>query len=159
VWSGFPLIDSIAAGRWDAFLSRLNHLVLPTIAMAMIKIPLLMRLLRSSLVEVYTEEYIEAARSRGLGNMRILFRHAFRNAALPTVTLIGVQAAFTFGGTLLIEAIYSLPGLGMLMISAIRAHDLPLILGIALTYCAVVLMVNTIVDLVCMWLNPKLRTQ
>ncbi len=155
--TGFLLIDTLLAGRWDAFFSRLTHLTLPSIAIMMIKAPLIMRLLRSSLVETYTEDYIDSARLRGVGEMRILFRHALRNAALPTVTLIGVQAAHTFGGTLLIEAIYSLPGLGNLMIGAIRTHDLPLIQGITLTYCAVVLLLNMLVDLTYLWLNPRLR--
>lgn len=155
--TGFLLIDTLLAGRWDAFASRLSHLALPAFAMAMIKVPVIMRLLRSSLVDAYSEEYIDAARLRGVGEMRILFRHALRNAVLPTVTLIGVQAAYTFGGTLLIEAIYSLPGLGNLMIGAIRSHDLPLLQGITLTYCAMVLFLNGLVDLAYLWLNPRLR--
>lgn len=155
--TGFLLIDTLLAGRWDAFGSRLTHLVLPTFAIAMIKAPLIMRLLRSSLVDVYAEDYINSARLRGISESRILFRHALRNASIPTVTLIGVQAAHTFGGTLLIEAIYSLPGLGNLMIGAIRTHDLPLIQGITLTYCAVVLLLNNLVDIAYLWLNPRLR--
>lgn len=157
--TGFLLIDTLLAGNVAAFLSRLEHLALPVTAMAMIKIPSIMRLLRSSLMDVYTEEYIDSARLRGVGETRILFRHALRNAMLPTVTLIGVQAAYTFGGTLLVEAIYSLPGLGNLMISAIRAHDLPMLQGITLTYCAMVLAVNGLVDLAYLWLNPRLRAQ
>lgn len=155
--TGFLLIDTLLAGRWDAFVSRLTHLALPCFAMAMIKVPVIMRLLRSSLVDTYTEEYIDAARLRGVSERRILFQHALRNAVLPTVTLIGVQAAYTFGGTLLIEAIYSLPGLGNLMISAIRSHDLPLLQGITLTYCAMVLLLNGLVDTAYRWLNPRLR--
>ena len=139
--------------------SHLSHLILPTVAIAMIKLPLIMRLLRSSLIEVYTEDYIDAARLRGVGETRILFRHALRNAAMPTVTLIGVQAAQTFGGSVLIEAIYGLPGLGNLMIGAIRTHDLPLIQGITLTYCAAVLLLNNVVDLAYLWLNPRLRAR
>ena len=157
--TGFLLIDTVLAGRWDAFGSRLTHLILPSIAIAMIKAPLIMRLLRSSLVEAYAEDYVNSARLRGVGEVRILFHHALRNAAIPTVTLIGVQAAHTFGGTLLIEAIYSLPGLGNLMINAIRTHDLPLIQGITLTYCAIVLLLNSLVDLTYLWLNPRLRAQ
>lgn len=155
--TGFLLIDTLLAGRWDAFVSRLSHLALPSFAMAMIKVPVIMRLLRSSLVEAYTEDYVDAARLRGVGETRLLFRYALRNAALPTVTLIGVQAAYTFGGTLLIEAIYSLPGLGNLMIGAIRSHDLPLLQGITLTYCAMVLILNSLVDLAYRWFNPRLR--
>ena len=157
--TGFLLIDTLLAGRPDAFVNRIEHLALPVIAMAMIKVPVIMRLLRSSLVDVYAEEYVDSARLRGVGETRILFAHALRNAMLPTVTLIGVQAAYTFGGTLLIEAIYSLPGLGNLMISAIRAHDLPLLQGITLTYCAMVLLVNGLVDIGYLWLNPRLRAR
>jgi ABC-type dipeptide/oligopeptide/nickel transport system permease component len=157
--TGFLLVDTLLAGRWEAFGSHLSHLILPTVAIAMIKLPLIMRLLRSSLIEVYTEDDIDAARLRGVGETRILFRHALRNAAMPTVTLIGVQAAQTFGGSILIEAIYGLPGLGNLMIGAIRTHDLPLIQGITLTYCAAVLLLNNVVDLAYLWLNPRLRAR
>jgi ABC-type dipeptide/oligopeptide/nickel transport system permease component len=155
--TGFLFIDTILAGRWDAFGDHLLHLLLPAIALATMKAALIMRLLRSSLIDTYTENYIDAVRLRGISESRILFRHALRNAALPTVTLIGVQAAHTFGGTLLIEAIYGLPGLGNLMIGAIRTQDLPLIQGIVLTYCAMVLFLNALVDLTYRWLNPRLR--
>ena len=155
--TGFLFIDAALAGQWDAFGSHLSHLVLPALALAMLKAPLIMRLLRSSLIETYTEDYIDSARQRGVGEIRILFHHALRNAVLPTISLIGVQAAQTFGGTLLIEAIYSLPGLGNLMIGAIRTQDLPLIQGLVLTYCAMVLLLNSIVDLTYRWLNPRLR--
>ena len=155
--TGFLFIDAAWNGQWDAFGNHLLHLVMPAFALAMLKAALIMRLLRSSLIETYREDYINAARLRGVGERRILFHHALRNAVLPTVTLIGVQAAHTFGGTLLIEAIYSLPGLGNLMIGAIRTQDLPLIQGILLTYCGMVLLLNRSVDLTYRWLNPRLR--
>jgi ABC-type dipeptide/oligopeptide/nickel transport system permease component len=155
--TGFLLIDTVLAGQWNAFGSHLSHLVLPSLALAMLRAPLIMRLLRSSLIETYTEDYIDSARRRGIGEIRILFRHALRNAALPTVTLIGVQAAQTFGGTVLIEAIFGFPGLGNLMIGAIRTQDLPLIQGIVLAYCVMVLLLNSMVDLTYRWLNPRLR--
>ncbi len=157
--TGFLIIDTLLAGRLDAFADHLKHMIMPVAALAMMKIAMVMRVLRSSLVEVYLDEYVNAARLRGVSETAILFRHALRNAAIPTVTLIGVQAAQTFGGTLLIEAIYSLPGLGNLMIVAIRTNDLPLIQGICLTYCAIVLLVNSLVDLSYFWLNPRLRRQ
>ena len=84
-------------------------------------------------------------------------RHAFKNAFLPTITLIGVQFGFLFGGTLLVEMIFSYPGIGNLMVQAVRNHDLPLIQGVALVFCVVVLLINTIVDLLYVVLNPKLR--
>ncbi len=85
-------------------------------------------------------------RLRGLSENRILLGHAFKNAALPTLTLIGVQFGILFSGTLLVEVIYSYPGMGNLMVDAVRNADLPLIHAIGLTYCIVVLIINTAVD-------------
>ena len=157
--TGFLLVDTLLSGNVDAFFDRVTHLILPSIALSMTKAPLIMRVLRSSLIEAYTEEYVAAARLRGISEARILFRHALRNASLPTVSLIGVQAGHMFGGTLLLEAIYSLPGIGGLMISALKALDLPLIQGLALAYCTAVLLLNSLVDASYLWLNPRLRKQ
>jgi peptide/nickel transport system permease protein len=157
--TGFLVVDTVLAGQPYAFLSRLGHLVLPALALGLGKAPLIVRLLRSSLLEAFSEEYVHSARLRGLSERHILFRYALRNAVLPTVSLIGVQAGFIFGGTLLIEAIYSYPGLGGLLIGAVRAHDMPLIQGMTLTYCTVVLAMNSIVDVLYVALNPRLRIQ
>ena len=116
-----------------------------------------MRVLRSSLIEAATEDYVNVARLRGLSESRILVRHMLKNAALPTVTLIGVQFGFLFGGTLLVELIYSFPGIGNLMVQAVRNHDLPLLQGVALIFCVAVLLANTIVDALYVVLNPRLR--
>lgn len=157
--TGFLTVDSLLAGQFDAFASRFSHLILAGLAIGLSKAPLIVRVLRSSLLEIYTEEYIASARLRGFSERRILLGHALRNAILPTIALIGVQAGFTFGGTLLLEAIFSHPGLGNLMISAIRAHDVMLIQGITLAYCGVVLLLSAFTDLVYYWANPRLRAQ
>ncbi len=106
---------------------------------------------------MYHEDYIEQARLRGLSENRILVRHALKNAALPTLTLAGVQFGILFGGTLLVEIIYSYPGLGNLMVDAVRNADLPIIQAVGLTYCVVVLLINTGVDSLYLVLNPRLR--
>ena len=116
-----------------------------------------MRVLRSSLIDVYQEDYIHQARLRGLSERRILIRHALKNAILPTLSLMGVQFGFLFGGTLLVEVIYSYPGLGNLMVDAVRNADLPIIQAVGLIYCVVVLAINTVVDALYVILNPKLR--
>ncbi len=155
--TGLLLVDTLVAGKVAAFLSALAHLTLPALSLALALAPLIMRVLRASLYDTYAEDYITLARLRGLGERRILLRHALKNAALPTVSLIGVQAGFMFGGTLLVEVIYTLPGLGNLMVQALRSHDLPLIQGIALVYCVLVLAINTTVDIAYLGLNPRLR--
>ena len=117
-----------------------------------------MRVLRSSLMDVINEDYITLARLRGVGEGRILLRHALKNAVLPTLTLVGVQFGFLFGGTLLVEIIFAYPGIGNLMVKAIRNTDFPVIQGVALTYCIAVLVTNLVVDVSYVILNPKLRT-
>lgn len=155
--TGFLLIDSVIAGRFDALASALVHLVLPGVALAIGLAPLIMRVLRSSLLDVIGEDYIALARLRGIGERQILVRHALKNAALPTISLIGVQAGFMFGGTVLVEVIFAYPGLGNLMVDAVRNHDLPVIQAASLTYCVLVLGINAVVDVLYLVLNPKLR--
>jgi ABC-type dipeptide/oligopeptide/nickel transport system permease component len=155
--TGFLLLDALLIGRLDVFASACAHLVLPTAALGLAFSPTIMRVLRSSLFDVYHEEYIQQARLRGVSERRILLGHALKNAALPTLTLAGVQFGILFGGTLLVEVIYSYPGMGNLMVDAVRNADLPLIQAIGLTYCVVVLLINTVVDGLYAVLNPKLR--
>lgn len=155
--TGFLLLDSLIAGRLDAFASALTHLVLPSIALAIGLAPLVMRVLRASLMEAIEEDYIRQARLRGISDRDLVFRHALPNAALPTISLIGVQGGFMFGGTVLVELIFAYPGLGNLMIDAVRNHDLPVIQVVALVYCVLVLGINAVVDVAYLVVNPRLR--
>jgi peptide/nickel transport system permease protein len=157
--TGFLLLDSLLVGRFDIFLSAAQHLILPAVALGLAFSPTIMRVLRSSLFDVYHEDYIQQARLRGLSEGHILVGHAFKNASLPTLTLAGVQFGILFSGTLLVEVIYSYPGMGNLMVDAVRNADLPLIQAIGLTYCIVVLIINTVVDGLYLVLNPKLRVR
>jgi ABC-type dipeptide/oligopeptide/nickel transport system permease component len=155
--SGFLLVDALLAGRPDILWSALRHMILPSLALGIAFSPAIMRVLRSSLIDVYLEDYIHMARLRGLTERRILLRHALKNALLPTLSLMGVQFGFLFGGTLLVEVIFSYPGLGNLMVDAVRNADLPIIELVGLSYCVVVLSINTVVDVLSLLLNPKLR--
>ena len=157
--TGFLLLDSLLVGRLDVFLSACSHLILPAVALGLAFSPTIMRVLRSSLFDIYHEDYIAQARLRGLSESRILLRHALKNASLPTLTLAGVQFGILFSGTLLVEVIYSYPGMGNLMVDAVRNADLPLIQAIGLTYCVMVLIINTTVDGLYVVLNPKLRVR
>jgi len=155
--TGFLLLDALLVGRLDVFASAAQHLILPATALGLAFSPTIMRVLRSSLFDVYHEDYIQQARLRGLSEGHILVGHALKNAALPTLTLAGVQFGILFSGTLLVEVIYSYPGMGNLMVDAVRNADLPLIQAIGLTYCVVVLVINTLVDSLYVVLNPRLR--
>jgi dipeptide transport system permease protein len=155
--TGFLLLDALLSRQPHLFFDTVMHLALPALALGLAFSPTLMRVLRSSLLDVYHEDYIQQARLRGLSENRILIGHALKNAILPTLTIAGVQFGFLFGGTLLVEIIYSYPGLGNLMVDAVRNADLPIIQAVGLTYCIVVLCINTLVDGLYLALNPKLR--
>jgi peptide/nickel transport system permease protein len=155
--TGFLLIDYLMAFQWSSWKNALAHLVLPAMALALGFSPLVIRVLRSSLLESSEDHYVTVARQRGLNERQIILAHMLRNSALPTITLIGAQFGFLFGGTLLVETIFSYPGIGNLMVQAVRNHDLPLIQGIALVFCVITLLINTIVDVLYVVLNPKLR--
>lgn len=159
VITGFLLIDTLLTGRLDAFASALKHMVLPVLALGISAAPSIMRVLRSSLLDVYQEDYIHQARLRGLSERQVLLRHGLKNAILPTLSLMGVQFGFLFGGTLLVEVIFSYPGMGNLMIDSIRNVDLPVIQIVGLTYCVMVLLISTVVDALHLVLNPKLRAR
>jgi peptide/nickel transport system permease protein len=157
--TGFLLFDSLVTGQFGVFWNALKHMFLPCFALGISFSPSIMRVLRSSLLDVYQDDYIQQARLRGLSEHRILVRHALKNAILPTLSLMGVQFGFLFGGTLLVEVIYSYPGMGNLMVDAIRNADLPIIQIVGLTYCIVVLGISIAVDSLYMILNPKLRVR
>lgn len=155
--TGFLLLDCVLAGRIGALGSALQHMIMPALALALGTAPLIMRILRSSLLEVINEDYIIMARLRGVPERRVITRHALKNAFLPTLTLMGVQFGFLFGGTLLVEVIYSYPGLGNMMVEAVRNTDLPIIQGAALIYAIAVLTINLGVDVAYILVNPRLR--
>jgi ABC-type dipeptide/oligopeptide/nickel transport system permease component len=156
--TGFALVDLLLVGRFEAWLSAVSHLLLPALALALGFAPLVIRVLRSSLIDAANEPYVEVARLRGLSETRILWRHMLKNASLPTITMIGVQFGFLFGGALLVEMIFGFPGVGNLMIQAVKGNDLPLIQGIALIFCVLMLVITVIVDVLYAVLNPRLRT-
>jgi ABC-type dipeptide/oligopeptide/nickel transport system permease component len=155
--TGFLLADALIAGDFAAWWSAVQHLALPSIALSLGIAPPLMRILHSSLLDAYAEDYVAAARLRGQSENRILVHHALKNAALPTVSMLGVQTSMVVGGTLLIETIFGFPGIGSLMVNAIGGSDLPMIQGLALTYAIAVQAINMITDVALLLLNPRLR--
>lgn len=132
--TGFLLIDATLAGGLPLLREALVHMVMPVTALALAFSASIMRVLRSSLLDVYEEDFIQQARLRGLSDRRILWRHGLPNAFLPTLNLMGVQFGFLFGGTLLVEVIFGYPGIGYLMVNAVKNVDFPLIQGLGLVY-------------------------
>jgi len=156
--TGFLFIDALITGNFAAFSNAALHMVLPALTIAIGFLPVVARVVRAAMLEIENEEFVVMARMRGLSPMRVLLQYQLRNAAIPTVSLIGVQLAFLLGGTMLVEVIFSYPGLGNLMVEAIRNQDLVIIQTAALVYCVLILLLNALVEACYVSLNPKLRS-
>jgi len=155
--TGFMLSESLLRGRFDVFTSALYHLLWPALSLGLPLAAMISRVLKASLLEVLAQDYILIARVKGLSPWQVLWREALRNALGPVLTLTGVQLTFLIGGTVLIERLFGLPGLGNMAIDAVINRDLPLIQGIVLTFAMLFILVNIVVDLLHTHLNPKLR--
>ncbi len=147
---GFP---GWGAGLWPG----LKALVLPAIALALPQAAILARVARSALVEVLTEDYIRTARAKGLPRRAVLWRHALRNAMIPVVTIMGLQFSFLLAGTIIIENVFYLPGLGRLVFQAITQRDLIVVESVVMLLVATVILVNLLVDLSYAVVDPRLR--
>lgn len=153
----FHLIESLLRLDGRTFRDLLAHAVLPALALALPFAAILARVLKASLVEELAQDYVLLARVKGFSEWRVIAREALRNAAIPAVNLTGVQFTFLIGGTVLIEKIFSYSGVGNLAIDAVINRDLPLIQGLVLMFAVLFIIVNLALDLVTLWLNPKLR--
>jgi peptide/nickel transport system permease protein len=137
------------------FADAIVHMILPVAALGFAFAPTIVRVLASSMLDVYQEDFVRQSQLRGLSQRRIIVRHVLPNAFLPTLSLMGVQFGFLFGGTLLIEVIYSYPGIGNLMVNAVRNADLPVIQAVGIVYSLGVIAITIVVDSVALVLNPK----
>jgi peptide/nickel transport system permease protein len=155
--TGFYLLEALMTGQLTAARALLAHLVLPAFALALPLAAGIARVLKSSLIEAMHQDYVILARVKGYSRARTLWRVALRNAMIPAVTLTGVQFTFLVGGTVLIEYIFSYPGIGNLAIGAVIQRDLPLIQGLVLTFACLFIATNLLVDLSYTLLNPKVR--
>jgi ABC-type dipeptide/oligopeptide/nickel transport system permease component len=155
--TGSAVVDVLLRGDGAALRSVLAHLILPATALALPLLAAVFRTIRSDLAGALGEEYVVTERMKGLGEARILFWRALRNALIPTTTLIGVQFGFLIGGTVLIETIFSWPGIGQLTLQAFQYRDFPLIQGIVLVYAVTVILSNLAVDMAYALLNPRVR--
>ena len=153
----FYLAESLLRGEFEIAGSILAHLVLPAVALALPLTAALARILKSALAEAMSQDYILMARAQGFGKARIVWRNALRNALVPTVTLSGVQFTFLLGGTVLVERIFSYPGIGNLAIGAVIDRDLPLIQGVVLTFAVLFIALNLLIDMTYVLLNPRVR--
>jgi peptide/nickel transport system permease protein len=154
--SGFYLLDSLLAGGGPPFWGALRHLVLPASTLGLLLSGVFANALRLNLRRALDSDYVEAARSRGLSERRVVLRHALPNALLPVLTITGITVASLIGGALLIEVTYSWPGIAFRLQEAISQRDYPVVQGIVVVVAALVVAVSVLVDLVVALLDPRL---
>lgn len=145
------------SGYGDTFLDRLYHLFLPALTIALSLSAILIRSLRSSIIDVARADFVDTARAKGLHERRIMAKHILRNALISTVTILGVNIGWLIGGTVVIEQIFAIPGLGQLMLSSISGRDYPMVQGITLVFAVLVVSVNILTDLTYAIIDPRVR--
>jgi dipeptide transport system permease protein len=155
--TGFLTIDALRSGEKGAFKSAVSHLILPVIVLGTQPLAIIARMTRSAMLEVLGEDYIRTARAKGLSQLRVVALHAFRNALIPVITVIGLQVGVLFTGAILTETIFSWPGVGKWMIEAIGRRDYPVLQGGLLMLGFVVMTVNLLVDVTYGVINPRIR--
>ena len=145
--------------QWfDRILDLINHLVLPVFTLAILYLANYSRLSRASMLDVLGADYIRTARTKGLSEFKVIFKHALKNAALPVVTMAGLQLGHIFSGAVLVETVFSLPGLGPLLYESIMRRDYPVILGVLFGAAATTIVANIITDLVYKWMDPRIQS-
>ena len=143
----------VADGIWPF----LQHLILPSFALGLGFMALIARITRASVLEVLSQDHIRTARAKGLSARRLLFDHALPNAAVPIVTIIGVGVALLLGGVVVTESVFAIPGVGRLVVDAILSRDYPVIQGVLLIFSGVYVLVNLLIDLAYVLIDPRIR--
>jgi peptide/nickel transport system permease protein len=138
-------------------LDRLRHLVLPAVTLSLFFLAIYTRLVRASVIEVYTQDYVKLARAKGVSERLVAYRHVLRNALMPLVTMVGVQVGALMGGSILVESVFAWPGLGRLAFEAVAARDQNLLLSILLVSSVFVVLCNLAVDLLYLRLDPRIE--
>lgn len=159
-WSGLYLIDAwrLPSDRLPAFISAFMHLLLPAIALGTIPLAVIARMTRSNMLEVLSEDYVRAARAKGLSFTKVVFVHALRNALIPVVTVIALLFGTIITGAILTETIFSWPGIGKWLVKSVTQRDYPVIQGGILLIATMVITINLLVDLLYAVINPRIRS-
>lgn len=157
--SNTVLINSIFTGEWLKFKDSIWHLILPSVAVGTIPMAIIARMTRSSLLEVMDLDYIRTARAKGLIERLVISKHAMRNAMIPIVTIIGIEAGSLLSGAVLTETVFSLPGVGTALVGAILARDYPVVQGFTIVIGIIFVLVNLVVDLSYAYLDPRIRLE
>jgi peptide/nickel transport system permease protein len=155
--TGFYILDSTLVANWPAVKDALSHIILPAIALGSNMIGILMRVTRSSVLEVMHEEYVVTARAKGLREKGVLWRHVLSNALIPIITVVGLELGTLLSGSIIVETVFAWPGMGSLLITGVTSRDYPLVMGLVLVYTAAFVTINLVIDALYGFIDPRIR--
>jgi len=156
-WLGTKLRLFPVTGYGQGFIGHVHTMFLPSLTVAIALCPVLIRSLRASMLNVLGADFITTARAKGVPAPRLLVRHVLRNAVIPAVTVLGINIGYLIGGTLIVEQVFAVPGIGSLMIGGILQRDFPVVQGVALVFGVLVVLVNLLTDIAYAALDPRVR--
>jgi peptide/nickel transport system permease protein len=154
---GLLVFDSLLRGNLPALKDSLLHLVLPATTLGYSSLAIVTRMTRANVLEVLQEDYVRTARAKGLSDRRVTYKHALRNAIIPILTIVGLQAGYLLGGTVLVETIFSWPGMGLYSVNAILNLDFPVVIAVTLAITVVYMFINLMVDMTYAVIDPRIR--
>jgi peptide/nickel transport system permease protein len=149
-------IDSLLRGDFGLFWTVVKHLLMPSVVLAYGSLAVVTRMVRGGMIEVMNQDYIRTARAKGLANNDVVFKHAMKNALLPTVTSLGLQVGLLFSGAFLVEIVFSWPGVGRYAVDAIQSVDYNATMATTLVIAAIFVVVNMFVDILYLFLDPRI---
>jgi peptide/nickel transport system permease protein len=155
--TGFYITHSLASGNMIAAWDGIKYVIMPAIALGTGMMGLIMRVTRSSVLEIMDEDYVRTARAKGLGERTVLWRHVLRNAFVPIITVVGLELGTLLSGSIIVETVFAWPGSGSLLIAAIQSRDYPLITGTVLTYTIAFVAINFMIDILYALIDPRIR--
>ena len=155
--TGFMLIDTFLWGETEDFIDAVTHLILPAIVLGTIPLAVIIRMTRSSILEVLSEDYIRTARTKGVSRIRIILVHALRNAMIPVITVIGLQVGSMLDGSILTETVFTWSGIGRWLIEALQRRYYPVVQSGVLIVAGMIILVNLLVDMLYGVINPRIK--
>jgi peptide/nickel transport system permease protein len=154
-WLPVAGYEPLSSGLWES----LRYLILPSVTLGLFQAALLARLTRSMMIETLGDDYVRTARAKGLAERAVVLRHAFRNAAIPLLTVIGLIFAALMGGAVITEQVFNIPGVGRMLIQAVARRDYPVVQGVVMIVAGLYVLINLLVDLLYGYLDPRLRVK
>lgn len=154
---GFYFLESILQGNWPAVKDAFMHMALPAFALGANMIGILMRVTRSSVLEVMHEEYVVTARAKGMAEQSVLWRHVLSNALIPIITVVGLELGTLLSGSIIVETVFAWPGMGSLLITGVTSRDYPLVMGLVLMYTVAFVTINLVIDALYGLIDPRIR--